>query len=414
MSQRRSPSQRSPRKPGIARRRFLWWLPTGIASFFAARGAAAGELSPGKIAPPSQAAIAQDASPWFKDPAPFIRHGVKNLETRLEKLGGFLTPNELFFVRNNSASIAVDRDSYRLEISGDGVERPVVLTYEQLLDLPSRTVYSYVECGGNQRAFFGSVMGRPARGTQWGTGGVSMAVWTGVPVAEVLALAGVRSEYDAKEVQFIGLDTDSPEAGFRRSVPLGKALDPDTVLAYRMNGAVLPPDHGFPVRAVVPGWVGSTSIKWLGRIVVSTKKFWTRNNTTSYVLIGEDYPPEGEAKGKVATLQSIKSALALPWPAELSAGRRRIRGYAHSPHAPIARVEWSDDGGKNWSEAAVLDPRLRYAWARFEFEWQATPGEHAILTRATDEAGNTQPGEIPFNEKGYLFNLPLPHPVTVE
>lgn len=383
------------------RRRFLKVLSAG--------GAAA--LLPGCSTPEAPAEAQEETSAFFKDTTPFVQHGATNLEARPENFGGFLTPVEHFFVRNNASSIAVDAASYRLEVAGDAVETPLALTYEELVEMPSRTVFSYVECGGNQRSFFGSMLGQPAQGTQWGRGAVGMAEWTGVPLAEVLTRAGVRDT--ALDVQLIGLDTEAPEGGFRRPLPLEKAMDPDTILAYRMNGAVLPPDHGYPVRALVPGWVGSNNIKWLGRIEVSSQKVWSRNNTTSYVLIGDAYPPEGEAQGQVATLQSIKSTLALPWPASLRAGRRMIRGYAHSPHAPIATVAWSADGGQTWRDARVLAPLMKYAWAQFEFEWEAMPGTHTLTTRATDQAGHTQPDEIPSNDKGYLFNRPLPHPVTV-
>jgi sulfane dehydrogenase subunit SoxC len=226
----------------------------------------------------------------------------------------------------------------------------------------------------------------------------------------VLELAGLKET--ATDVLFIGLDTESPEEGFRRVLPIEKALDPDTLLAYALNGATLPKDHGYPVRALVPGWVGSSSIKWLGRIVVSSEKIWTRNNTQSYVLIGDSYPPEGEALGQPVTTQTIKSSLALPWPASLPAGTQRIHGFAHSPVGGIAKVEWSTDG-QTWQEAALVSPQIQYSWVRFEFWWDAEPGEHTLWTRATDVEGNTQPDSVPFNVQGYLFNQPVPHPVTV-
>ena len=349
--------------------------------------------------------------PFFKDSAPFIRHGTTNLESRIEEQSGFLTPTEKFFVRNNDRSIDVDVNTYQLTVSGDGVSRPRQLRYADLLAMPSRTVFSYLECGGNQRQFFGTVLGQTARGTQWGRGAVGMAEWTGVPLREVLGFCGVTDH--AQACQLSGLDQGAPEGGFRRPLPIAKAMDPDTILAYRMNGEVLPKDHGYPVRALVPGWVGSSSIKWLGAIEVSSQPIWSRNNTTSYVLIGPDYPPEGEAQGRVITTQSIKSTVALPWPARLSVGVHRIRGYAHSPHAPIRTVEWSVDGGQTWRLGQVLDPVMSHAWARFELEWEAIVGEYTLMTRATDEAGHVQPDRIPFNEKGYLFNMPLPHPVTI-
>ena len=390
---------------GVDRRRFMRLVAAGAAGgFLAACAAPEGNSA-------TSASGNAPASNFFKDTTEFIPHGARNLEARIDRLDSLLTPAADFFVRNNSSSIAVDPDGYSLRVEGPGVDNPMDLTLDQLGALPHRSVFAYIECGGNQRSFFELLLGQTATGTQWGRGGVGMAEWVGVPLGEVLRLAGLRD--NAVDVQLIGLDGDSPEGGFRRPLPIAKALDPDTLLADRMNGAALPPDHGHPLRAVVPGWVGSTNIKWLGRIVVSTEKVWSRNNTTSYVLIGDDYPPEGEALGQPATLQSIKSVLALPWPARLSPGEARLRGFAYSPRAPIARVGWSLDDGLTWSEARLLDPLMRYSWARFEIEWMASSGAHTLTTRATDEERNTQPDEIPFNEKGYLFNLPLPHPISV-
>ena len=333
------------------------------------------------------------------------------MEARLENMRGLVTPNQYFFVRNNSVSLDLDANAWRLSVEGDAVANPLELTYADILAMPSRVLMCYLECGGNHRAMFDIVQGRPASGTQWKTGGVSNGEWVGASLGDVLTLAGIRDS--AVSVLLAGLDTESPEEGFRRVIPVEKAKHPDTLLAYTLNGEPLPQDHGFPVRALVPGWVGSTSIKWLGRIVVSSQQQWTRNNTTSYVLIGDDYPPEGEARGKVAEMQSIKSALALPWPAELAAGRHRIHGYAHSPHGTIVRVEWSADSGATWSNAGLPGPQPQYSWARFEFLWDAESGERVIMTRATDAAGNTQPERVPFNEKGYLFNQPVPHPILV-
>ncbi len=368
-------------------------------------------LAAASLAQGCDRSTSEDDATFFKDTTPFKKHGSTSLEARLENQSGFLTPTDGFFVRNNDRSMDIDVNTYQLTVTGDAVARPLSLTFGDLVAMPSRTVFSYLECGGNQRAFFSTLLSRPAAGTQWGRGGVGMAVWTGVPLVEVLMRAGVTD--DAYALQLIGLDSGAPEGGFRRPLPIAKALDPDTLLAYRMNGESLPRDHGFPVRALVPGWVGSSSIKWLGAIEVSSEAIWSRNNTTSYVLIGDDYPHEGEAQGRVATTQSIKSTLALPWPARLTPGVHRIRGYAHAARAPIARVEWSTDDGQTWENATLLAPVLQYAWARFEFTWEAVAGSHRLMTRATDLEGGTQPAMVPFNEKGYLFNMPLPHPVII-
>ena len=409
------------RQHGMDRRRFLQALTAGGA---AAVLAACGE------------ATTRRTQARFKDTSPFIVHDDgKSLEARLEDLPeGLITPVHRFFVRNNSVSLDVDVESWRLSIEGDAVSNPIQLSFDDIRKFPSRTFVSYLECAGNQRAMFDLVKGQKAAGTQWKTGGVGCAEWTGVSLRDVLQRAGISD--DAANVLLIGLDSESPEGGFRRVLPAEKALHPDTLLAYRMNNDLLRRDHGFPLRALVPGWVGSTSVKWLGRIEVSKHPIWTRNNTTSYVLIGDAYPPEGGAMGRVTTKQVIKSALALPWPAELvdrSGGVRRvayspdsrglvgssvpsswkrIRGFAHSPDGPITRVEWSVDLGRTWRDADVW-PGRQYSWATFAFIWNTVAGNYIIMTRATDAAGNTQPDEIPFNEKGYLFNQPLPHPVTV-
>ena len=397
---------------GISRRHFLRLMAAGGAT---AVLAACGVPETPEIKPTAMGAPATSqesvAPVRFKEAAPFIVHDDKSLEARLENMHGLITPNHHFFVRNNSVSLDLGADAWRLSIEGDAVANPLELTYADILNLPSRILMCYLECGGNHRAMFEIVQGRAASGTQWKTGGVSNGEWVGAPLRDVLALAGIRD--NAVSVLLIGLDTESPEEGFRRVIPVKKAMHPDTLLAYALNGDPLPRDHGFPVRALVPGWVGSTSIKWLGRIVVSSEQQWTRNNTTSYVLIGDGYQPEGEAQGRVAEMQSIKSALALPWPAEMAAGQRRIHGYAHSPHGPIVRVQWSPDGGVTWSDAGLPGPQPQYSWARFEFAWEAETGERVIMTRATDAAGNTQPDRVPFNEKGYLFNQPVPHPIRV-
>ena len=406
---------------GISRRRFLRLLSLGGAAAVLSACGGLGLSQPTDstptakgVAPTTDVSAPEESRGWFKDAAPFIqRHGQSSasLEARLENMQGNITPNRFFFVRNNSASMDVDADSWRLSIEGDAAANPMELSYGDIRGMPSRTLVSYLECAGNHRAMFKLVNGQEASGTQWGTGAVGNGEWTGVPLRDVLERAGIGD--NAVSVLLIGLDEDSPEEGFRRVMPVDKAMRPDTILAYALNGETLPRDHGFPLRVVAPGWVGSSWIKWLGRIVVSSEQLWTRNNTTSYVLIGDDYPAEGEAEGQAVTTQSIKSALALPWPAEMSSGRHLVHGYAHSPHGVISKVEWSADSGTRWSVARVQESQVRYSWARFEFAWDAIPGEHTLMTRATDDAGNTQPAAVPFNEKGYLFNPPLPHPIRV-
>ena len=397
---------------GMDRRRFLrLMMAGGAAAVLAACGGPEPSGDPPGPTPAGSGPGPASDFPWFKDPAPFIEHDGKSLEARLESMQGLITPNRLFFVRNNSVSLDLDVSDWRLDLGGDAVDEPMELTYDDVRRLPGRTLTSYLECAGNHRAMFHLVKGRQASGTQWMTGAVGNGEWSGVALRDVLTLAGIHAS--AASVLLVGLDAESPEGGFRYVLPVEKAMRPDTLLAYALNGEELPRDHGFPLRALVPGWVGSANIKWLGRIVVSSQPMWTRNNTTSYVLIGDQHPPHGEALGKPVTAQVIKSALALPWPAELPAGPRRIHGYAHSPAAPVSRVQWSADSGRTWADAELTGRQPDRSWARFELLWDAEPGERVIMTRATDTAGNSQPDQVPFNEKGYLFNQPVPHPIRV-
>lgn len=355
---------------------------------------------------------------WQKDDTPFKLHST-SLETKVEQMQGYITPNKHFFMCNQVQSPTIDLSTYRLQIEGDGIEQPLELSFEALLKLPSRTLIAYLECAGSQRNLFTEVMGEEmASGgefdlTPWMLGGVGNAIWTGVSLRTVLEMAGVKA--DAVDVNAKGLDQDAPEGGVSRPIPLAKALDPDTMLAYFMNGEPLPPDHGFPVRLLVPGWIGSNSVKWVGSITVSTEKVWVSRNTEHYVYIAPEWPAEtyAPAHGAPITTQNIKSSLALPWNAPLSAGSQLMRGIARSPHAPIERVEWSADGGNTWQNATIVSPNLKYAWVRFEFTWDAPLGDHTIMTRAYDIEGNTQPMKMPFNKEGYLFNMVYPHPVIV-
>ena len=392
---------------GMERRQFLQLLAVG--------GAAAVNAACGTAAQPRQggAAPAGEVMPiegWFKDPAPFIEHDGTSLETRLANLDGTITPAHHFFVRNNSRSLDLDASEWRLRVEGDAVANPLELTFDQIRELPRRTLTAYLECAGNHRAMFDLVQGRKASGTQWLTGGISNGEWSGTALREVLALAGVDG---AVSVQLVGLDQESPERGFRYVLPMAKAMHPDTLLAYSLNGVPLPRDHGFPLRALVPGWVGAASVKWLGRIEVARRPIFGRTNTTSYVLIGDRFPARASALGEPVNAQVIKSALALPWPARLAAGRLRLHGFAQSPNDPITLVQWSTDSGNSWSDAELAGPQPDYSWTRFQFDWNARPGDYTVMTRATDAAGNRQPERIPFNAKGYLFNQPIPHPVRV-
>ncbi|MEW6046697.1 MAG: sulfite oxidase [Bacillota bacterium] len=393
---------RRARDLGVSRRRLLQMMAAGSASL-----ALAG-LWPRALQRARAASASDDLVLKPTPPELFIDFS-SNKEMRWEAMygRGYLVPNELFFVRNHTRTARIDVSTWRLRVEGSGVRRPLELTYDDLLAMSSVSVIRYVECAGNGRSFFEAAYGRKAQGTQWKLGAIGVAEWTGVPLAEVLDRAGLKPT--ARDVMPEGLD----ELRVRRPMPVAKALEEDTLLVYAMNGQPLPPDHGFPVRVLTPGWIGVANIKWVGRIEVSEEPLFSAWNTESYVLIGPDYQPNPPAKGPVLSYQSVKSALELAWPAKLPAGYHLIRGRSWSPFGRIARVEYSLDGGKTWSEARLHEPDIARAWVRWDFAWDAAPGQYTIRVRATDEKGNTQPDRVPWNDQGYLYNAVVGHPVTV-
>lgn len=395
---------RAARQAGPSRRRFLHGA--GMSLVGTALGACAGE-SPAP-APAATGAGSPFAKAVTEDK--FIRLGT-NAEMRWDQMArqGYAVSNDLFFVRNHTSAPKLDPAAWRLTVSGSGVTRPLELTYDELAALPGVTsVTRSVECAGNGRVFFEEAQGEEVDGTRWRLGAIGVAEWTGVPLGEVLERAGL--EPAARDVMPIGLD----ELRVRRPIPVAKALQDDTLLVFAMNGEPLPVDHGFPARVLVPGWIGVASIKWVGRIEVSKEPLFSDWNTSSYVLLGPAYQPEGRHRGPLVTTQVVKSALELAWPARLAAGPHTIRGRSWSGQGRIANVEYRiDDDGGAWQPAQLREPNIETAWARWSFPWNASPGEHGIRVRATDDRGNTQPDRAPFNELGYLYGAVVAHPVSV-
>lgn len=333
----------------------------------------------------------------------FINHG-SNREMRWEAMAGrgYYTPNDLFFVRNHTTTPHIDPATWRLRIEGSGVAHPLELSYDELLAMPSVTETKFIECAGNARSQFEAAQGRRASGTQWRLGAVGVAEWTGVPLRRVLEQAGVKST--AVDVMPEGLDSQR----VRRPLSVEKALEDDTLLVYGMNGQTLPPDHGFPVRLLVPGWVGIANIKWLGRIEVAEEPLFSPWNTTSYRLFGDAYPD-----APVLTTQLVKSAFELPWGATVAPGGRMLTGRSWSGQGKIARVEISTDGGGTWAQAVLGARNVPQAWVQWELPWEATPGSHKLQARAYDTRGNAQPTSVPFNDQGYLYWAVVNHPITV-
>ncbi|MFF7199885.1 sulfite oxidase [Streptomyces sp. NPDC008141] len=369
---------------------------------------------------PAAAAPAGPAAPGILKPLPpeiFTLRGT-NAETNPAALRttGLLTPADHFFVRNHTSTPRIAESDWKLTVWGSGLHgrRPVDFSYGRLRSLPSVTRTAVVECAGNGRSFYTTQQGETVTGTAWTLGAIGAARWRGVRLRDVLHHAGVSSS--AVDVMPRGLDDPFVSSGVdlgrvRRPLPLAKALD-DVILAYEMNGEPLPYDHGFPVRVIVPSWIGIASIKWLGDIEVSDTPLASPWNTDFYRLFGPAHPPGGSAP---LTRQTIKSAIELPFGATLEAGRtHRLTGRAWSAAAPVREVEISTDGGSHWRPTRLRDTPRRNGWVRWTADWRPRrTGPAELLARTTDRSGNTQPARSVHNIQGYLFDAVVRHPVTV-
>ncbi|MFC7405448.1 sulfite oxidase [Georgenia alba] len=319
------------------------------------------------------------------------------------------TPADRFFVRNHTSTPLIDAATWTLDVFGSGLrDRPgrrdaVRFGYDELRSMPQVTHRLLLECTGNGRRLFATQQGETTPGTPWGLGAVGVATWTGVPLGAVLERAGLTSS--ARSVLAVGLDPEYVDDGVnhgrvRRPLPVAKALD-DVLVALDMNGEPLPPDHGFPARLVVPGWVGVASIKWLGEIEVADHELSSPWSTTYYNV-------DDEALTELVP----KSVLELAPDAELAAGQQhRLTVRAWSGSAPVTSVEVSTDDGRSWSPADKVEDG---PWSRWSYDWRPQePGRYTVLTRATDATGNIQPSRAPSNPRGYLFGAVVRHPVQV-
>ncbi len=406
---------------GMTRRKFLALLGVGGAS--AVLAACTSKISPTLSPTPSPSSLTPSTttspSPTAAvrsvyEPVPdpfFIAIGGGNEEMRFENMASrtYQMPDSYYFIRDHTIYTFIDVNTWQLSIGGDGVSKPFTLNYNDLLKMPSTTVTRYVECAGNGRSFYSSLLNKAAQGGQWHLGAYGIADWTGVKLSVLLNQAGIKS--NAVDVMPTGLDSTNVE----RPMPVAKAMEDDVILAYMMNGDILPVDHGFPARVLCPGWVGVNSVKWVGKITVSTQSIYVEKNTTSYVLIGPDYQAQGPAQGPPVTTQVMKSAVCLPFPATLNAGPQKIVGYAWSPNGKISKVDVSLDGGKTFQAATLTGTNIEKAGTRWEFSFTAQPGDMTITPRATDDKNNVQydVSQQKWNQLGYVFGAMVPHPVKV-
>lgn len=327
-----------------------------------------------------------------------------DIEAPVQYFNTWLTPASHFFVRNHMHEPSeLDAASWRLTVGGE-VEKPFTLALSDLSKMETHSVVNTLECAGNGRALY-----RPqVPGIQWGKGALGTGRFSGFRLSDVLQRAGIKSS--GKHVMFRGLDeVPGKVPPFIRSIPLEKALDHDTLIATHMNGSPLTKHHGFPARALVPGWVGSASCKWLTEIKVLDAEFVGNFMNPGYRLPNHPVKP-GEAVNPddthPVTALGVKSVIAGPNDGgKLKAGVIRVHGAAWAGEADVTSVEISTDGGATWNPAGLGRDHAHYAWRLWSYDWKATKaGEYTILSRATDSQGRTQPMESVWNPSGYLNN----------
>ncbi len=335
-----------------------------------------------------------------------------NLEMPFETLDGFITPTKSFYVRTHFPIPKIDKNKWRLRIEGE-VEKPFEIDYDELTKLAWRKVPVTLECAGNSRNF----LEPKVKGVQWGLGAVGNAAWTGVPLPILLDRAKVKPT--AREVILEGADrgkledpkSPAGDLNFARSIPLEKAND--VLLAYKMNDVGLPPEHGFPLRAIVPSWYAMASIKWLQRIIVTDRPFNGYYQTLDYAF----WKRRGDNAELVPLSEmQIKAEIAQPSEGETVPANSNVRvhGAAWTSNGEITKVEISSDDEATWNEAKLLGESKPDAWRLWEWSWK-TPtrsGKATLTARATDSNGQTQPTERDPNRGTYMINHLLP--ITVE
>ena len=349
--------------------------------------------------------LAADDSVAIPGKRPMILHNDRpeDLESPLAYLNSWVTPVDSFFVRQHiPRPPRIDPETHRITVSGM-VSKPSPLSLADLRKLPQYTVPATLECTGNGRGFYSPKV----PGIQWSRGAVGNAEWRGPRLSDVLKLIG--TDASAAWVEFDGADVgvmNTPD--FVRSMPMKKAMHPATLLALSMNNET-PQIHGFPVRLIVPGWDGTSWLKWVTRITPAAQPGNGFFMNPGYRFPKYNLPPGTPARPaelEVIEGMPVKSTITAPEDqSKAGMGTLAIRGFAWAGEEAIERVEVSTDGGSKWRDAELSNPKLHFAWRLWHVDWKpAEPGYYTIMSRATDSAGRVQPIVPPWNPSGYLWN----------
>lgn len=332
-----------------------------------------------------------------------LQLAVRNHSMPLEALRYEITPLGLHYLLIHFDIPLIDASEYELTVGGR-VRRPMRLTLDQLMSRPATTLAVTLECAGNGRA---RLSPRPLS-QPWLSEAVGTAEWTGTSLRGVLEAAGVLDA--ATDVVFTGHDRGVQggiDQYYERSLALPDAVRDEVLLVYAINGRPLPPQHGFPIRLIVPGWYGMTHVKWLRSITVTDRPFAGYQQASAYHFRTTD-----DDSGVPVTRMLPRALMVPPGVPDFMSRMRFLRpasmvieGRAWSGRAPIVKVDFSSDGGDSWAAAALEDAPSPYAWRRWTYRWDATrPGEHELCARATDAAGNAQPVEQSWNLEGVENN----------
>ena len=318
-----------------------------------------------------------------------VQLALRNKGLPLEGLRYPITPTGMHYILTHFDIPDVDAQKWRLRVGGL-VSNPLSLTLDEIRERPAVTITVTMECAGNGRALLSP---RPIS-QPWLVEAIGTAQWKGTPLRTILEEAGVSDQ--AVEILFTGLDrgVQGDEIQYyQRSLSLDEALRDEVLLAYEMNGEQLPPQHGYPLRLMVPGWYGMASVKWLDQLEAIREPFQGYQMAHAY-----RYAQTAEGPGEPVTLINVRALMIPPGIPDfltrtrlLEAGPVTLTGRAWAGRADISRVEVSSDGGSTWLAAKLEEPVSPFAWQAWSFEWQATSGNYTLCVRATDSQGNVQP-----------------------